>query len=235
MALRRPPPDVLHELEQLLVPGLDGELIGFLEDRERALVEALGISHDELQGLRDDEQRMTRLRELITRARKARKDRYREQRTQLAIAAAGMLSRLAHWSPERIELSSAILLGQSLVPPGARWVRLAPEGRKAVIVPASRLRAAGRVLRKRDHVYHPASNGSFSLKSVYPALVGRDGYDGLDVADGGTASVELERLMFDTELGEDERERIRSSLLEYCGMDTQALVELVERLRSLSR
>ncbi len=65
----------------------------------------------------------------------------------------------------------------------------------------------------RDHVYHPGFNGSFSLKSVYPALVGRDGYDGLDVADGGTASVELERLMFDAELGEDEREGIRSSLL----------------------
>ncbi len=86
----------------------------------------------------------------------------------------------------------------------------------------------------RNHVYHPGFNGSFSLKSVYPALVGRNGYDGLDVADGGTASVELERLMFDAELGEDERETIRSSLLQYCGMDTQALVEMVATLREVA-
>ena len=152
MAARRQPPDVLQQLEQLLVPSMDGELTGFLESHRKELAEALGIDAEQLDALRDHDRRLVQLQELVTRARKARKDRHREQRTQLAIAAAGMLSRLARWAPERIELSADIVLGQSLVPPGARWMRLAPEGRRAVMVPASRLRAAGRVLRKRPDV-----------------------------------------------------------------------------------
>ncbi len=44
----------------------------------------------------------------------------------------------------------------------------------------------------REHVYHPAFNGSFSLKSVLPALVPGLGYQDLDVKDGGTASALLE-------------------------------------------
>ena len=47
----------------------------------------------------------------------------------------------------------------------------------------------------REHVYHPDFNGSFSLKSVLPALVPDLGYDDLAIADGGTASRELMRLV----------------------------------------
>ena len=72
------------------------------------------------------------------------------------------------------------------------------------------------------------------MKAVYPALVGRDGYGGLEVADGGTASWELERLMFDVAMSDKERQKIRSSLLKYCGMDTRALMQVVNRLRELA-
>ncbi len=48
----------------------------------------------------------------------------------------------------------------------------------------------------REHVYHPAFGGSFSLKAVLPALVPGPGYDELEIAEGATASVALERLMF---------------------------------------
>ncbi|MCH8970358.1 MAG: DUF2779 domain-containing protein, partial [Planctomycetes bacterium] len=48
----------------------------------------------------------------------------------------------------------------------------------------------------RDHVYHPAFGGSFSLKAVLPALVPGMTYDTLDIADGRAATIELERLMF---------------------------------------
>ncbi len=86
----------------------------------------------------------------------------------------------------------------------------------------------------RDHVYHPAFGGSFSLKAVLPALVPGPGYDELDVAEGATASVELERLMFrgDT-MPADERQRLRESLLSYCALDTSGLMGLVRRLREL--
>lgn len=40
----------------------------------------------------------------------------------------------------------------------------------------------------RDHVYDPDFHGSFSLKSVLPALVPELGYDNLEITDGGLAS-----------------------------------------------
>ncbi len=86
----------------------------------------------------------------------------------------------------------------------------------------------------RNHVYHPEFHGSFSLKKVYPAVVPGTGYSEMDVADGMTAAVELERLMFDKEMTEVERAPVKVSLLKYCKLDTLALVELVTRLRQLA-
>ena len=86
----------------------------------------------------------------------------------------------------------------------------------------------------RQHVYHPDFGGSFSLKSVLPALVPDLGYDDLEVGEGGTASTELERLMFDDDMTDAARAKLRKALLAYCGRDTEALVRLVERLRELA-
>ena len=47
----------------------------------------------------------------------------------------------------------------------------------------------------REHVYHPDFEGSFSLKTVLPALVPDLGYGDLAIADGDTASRELTRLV----------------------------------------
>ncbi len=87
----------------------------------------------------------------------------------------------------------------------------------------------------RDHVYHPAFGGSFSLKSVLPALVAGLSYEGMEIAEGGTASTELQRLILQGDiLTADERSRLREALLRYCEMDTRATVELLERLRALA-
>jgi predicted RecB family nuclease len=86
----------------------------------------------------------------------------------------------------------------------------------------------------RNHVYHPDFGGSFSLKAVAPALVGGNGYEGLEVAEGATASFALERLMFDEALPAAERARLRASLLAYCAEDTRALVGLARELRRLA-
>jgi hypothetical protein len=86
----------------------------------------------------------------------------------------------------------------------------------------------------RNHVYHPDFGASFGLKSVLPALVPHLRYDNLTIADGGTASLELERLLFNGDgLEPDARERLRSDLLRYCHQDTWGLVRLVERLQQL--
>src|SRR2546427_1525921 len=49
----------------------------------------------------------------------------------------------------------------------------------------------------RNHVYHPDFGGSFSIKHVLPALVPSLAYGDLEINEGETASVELQRLMFD--------------------------------------
>lgn len=87
----------------------------------------------------------------------------------------------------------------------------------------------------RNHVYHPDFGGSFSLKNVLPALVPDLRYDNLAISDGGTASLELERLLFSGDgLDPAVRERLRSDLLRYCHQDTWGLVRLLERLRGLA-
>jgi hypothetical protein len=87
----------------------------------------------------------------------------------------------------------------------------------------------------RNHVYHPDFSGSFSLKSVLPALVPELRYDEGAIADGETASLELERLLFNRkglEL-EAKEEGLRSGLLRYCHQDTWGLVALLRYLREL--
>jgi hypothetical protein len=87
----------------------------------------------------------------------------------------------------------------------------------------------------RDHVYHPKFGGSFSLKSVLPALVPGMDYDGLEIADGGTASSQLEAMLLHGDaLPRKEKARVREALLRYCEMDTMAMVKLLSQLRELS-
>jgi hypothetical protein len=60
-------------------------------------------------------------------------------------------------------------------------------------------------------------------------------YDGLTIADGETASLELERLLFNGDgLESSARERLRNALLRYCERDTWGLVRLLELLRELA-
>jgi predicted RecB family nuclease len=85
----------------------------------------------------------------------------------------------------------------------------------------------------RNNLYHPAFAGSYSLKSVLPALVPEMSYDGMTVANGQDAGLAWESLLRGTTLGA-ERERIKKALLDYCGQDTLALVRLLEKVWLLS-
>jgi predicted RecB family nuclease len=82
----------------------------------------------------------------------------------------------------------------------------------------------------RSHVYHPAFAGSYSIKSVLPALVPGMTYEGMKVADGTDAGLAWESLVRGS-LDQNERNRIRKALLDYCGQDTTAMVRLLESLR----
>jgi Domain of unknown function(DUF2779) len=83
----------------------------------------------------------------------------------------------------------------------------------------------------REHTYHPAYAGSYSIKSVLPALVPGITYSGMEVADGQAAGLAWESLVRES-LDASERDRIRNALLDYCGLDTLAMARLLERLRA---
>jgi hypothetical protein len=85
----------------------------------------------------------------------------------------------------------------------------------------------------RDHVYHPAFRGSYSLKYVLPALVPEMTYEGMVVADGKAAGLAWESMVL-SGLDRDEHDRIRKALLDYCAQDTLAMVRLVGELKSKS-
>jgi predicted RecB family nuclease len=88
----------------------------------------------------------------------------------------------------------------------------------------------------RDHVYHPEFGGSFSLKSVLPALVPDLGYDDLEIQDGETASAALVAILLEPEtLDTSERGALRAALLRYCERDTLAMVRLHERLVEMAQ
>lgn len=80
------------------------------------------------------------------------------------------------------------------------------------------------------HVRHPECLGSTSIKVVLPALAPDLTYSGLGIADGNTAA--LRYLHAITGHADDEtRERTFAELREYCGLDTLAMVRLLEVLR----
>lgn len=83
----------------------------------------------------------------------------------------------------------------------------------------------------RNHLYHPDFRGSFSIKAVAPALLSGLSYAELEVADGQTASSQLERLLCrPEELTADERTGLRQQLEAYCKRDTEVMVGLFQVL-----
>jgi len=86
----------------------------------------------------------------------------------------------------------------------------------------------------RRHLYHAEFGGSFSLKSVGPALVPGLGYGDLDgITNGGEASTALLQLALGRVTDGPELERLRHALRAYCGRDTEALLRLHRRLQEL--
>jgi len=87
-----------------------------------------------------------------------------------------------------------------------------------------------------SNVYHPDFGGSFSIKSVLPALVPGMSYEDGAVTAGGDASALLSKLIFKSSgMAAAERDRLRADLLAYCKLDTWAMVKLLERLNELAK
>ena len=83
----------------------------------------------------------------------------------------------------------------------------------------------------RGHFYHRDFHGSFSIKSVLPALAPEFGYEDLTIQDGNLAAVAfIESMNPETKL--ERREQLRRDLLAYCERDTAAMLRVVEAMRA---
>lgn len=107
---------------------------------------------------------------------------------------------------------------------------------------------AGHLLDIRDNIvdllvpfqggwyYNRAMGGSFSIKSVLPALFPNDpelDYANLeDIHNGGDAMTAFPAM---AEMDDEEREATRRNLLEYCKLDTYAMVKVWEKLCEVSQ
>ena len=76
--------------------------------------------------------------------------------------------------------------------------------------------------------YTPEMKGSYSIKYVLPALVSDLSYDQLAIKDGGTASNTFLSMVNKTFDGNEVEER--KNLLEYCEMDSFAMVKILDKL-----
>ncbi len=106
----------------------------------------------------------------------------------------------------------------------ARWV---PDYANSIARVQARIWDLLDVIRK--YVYHPRFMGSFSLKSVLPALIPDMTYDGMEVSHGEEASLVWEKLSR-SQISQAEKLRLRIALLAYCSQDTLAMARLLDLL-----
>lgn len=84
--------------------------------------------------------------------------------------------------------------------------------------------------RKRD-VYLWQMYGSYSIKEVLPAMVPEMSYEGLEIADG-MAAMQAYCDMCEMSPGK-ELDRLRGSMLDYCRLDTLAMVRILNELQKI--
>ena len=84
---------------------------------------------------------------------------------------------------------------------------------------------------QKKYYYTPEMKGNHSIKSVLPALYPDFSYDELEIKEGGTASRVFGQML--TGEFEGDVQLTRSHLLEYCNLDTLAMVKLLDRINEV--
>jgi hypothetical protein len=84
---------------------------------------------------------------------------------------------------------------------------------------------------QKKFYYKPEMKGSHSIKNVLPALIPSLTYNNLNIAEGSMASLAFEQLLYEDDF--IRVSEIRRDLLEYCKLDTLAMVKILELLESL--
>ena len=82
-------------------------------------------------------------------------------------------------------------------------------------------------------IYHWRFDGSYSIKVVLPALVPELSYDNMDISDGAAASSAWLRMIQSKD--DEEKLAIRKQLLNYCHLDTLAMVRILEKMKDMAK
>jgi hypothetical protein len=77
----------------------------------------------------------------------------------------------------------------------------------------------------RQHYYHPAMKGSWSIKAVLPTIAPDLRYDELEVGDGGDAQNAYSEIV-NHKTTKERKHQLTEGLREYCALDTLAMVRL---------
>jgi hypothetical protein len=85
---------------------------------------------------------------------------------------------------------------------------------------------------RNKQIYHSGFDGSYSIKYVLPALVPELSYESLAINNGEAASVAWLWQMQCEDVAEIAK--VRRELLDYCCLDTFAMIKILERMGELS-
>lgn len=85
----------------------------------------------------------------------------------------------------------------------------------------------------KDDYRHPGFKGRTSIKKVLPVLCPEFSYQDLEIQNGTEAMENWNKTIFDPNLEDLERVKIQESLLEYCKLDTLAMVKIFKHLLDL--
>lgn len=78
----------------------------------------------------------------------------------------------------------------------------------------------------KQHYYHPMMKGSWSIKAVLPALVPELNYSDLGTVQDGTQAQSVYFRLINGETDAGEKAALRQDLLDYCRLDTLAMVKI---------
>jgi len=82
---------------------------------------------------------------------------------------------------------------------------------------------------KKQFYVHPGFKGKTSIKNVLTALVPQFSYKTLNIQEGGTASETWNKIVSDA--FDDDEVKVKSKdLLDYCKLDTKAMVEILKKI-----
>ena len=111
------------------------------------------------------------------------------------------------------------------LPSNKRWVNSTIKRMVDLLIP----------FRSFDY-YHPHQHGSASIKKVLPVLTGQT-YENFEIANGNDASLSYLFITHGSYDGKkataEETKKIRGDLEKYCGLDTEGMIWILDKLREM--